>query len=67
MTYTADNNKRPLSDLALNGRQRIQWVNGNSLWRTEIKTLQSMNAIFTKGSGYVNNNTELTASLAISF
>lgn len=42
-------------------------INANFMWRTEIKTWQSADAIFAKGSGFVKSNTVLTTSLALSF
>ena len=42
-------------------------INSHLLWRAEIRTFQSKDDIFTKGSALTNTNTALTTSLAISF
>ena len=42
-------------------------INGNFLWRTEIRALHSKDQIFLKESNAVNYNTAITTSLALTF
>jgi hypothetical protein len=42
-------------------------INEHFLWRTEIRTLSSKDAIFVKGNGITQDNTALTTSFALTF
>jgi len=42
-------------------------INEHFLWRTEIRTLSSKDAIFVKGNGSTKNNTAITTSFALTF
>lgn len=42
-------------------------INETFWWRTEVRTLNSKDAIFTKGNNSINNNTAITTSFAIAF
>lgn len=42
-------------------------INGNFLWRTEIRILHSKDKIFTKETNPESNNTAITTSLALTF
>jgi len=42
-------------------------INGNLLWRTELRTLHSKDAVFTNAKGVTDNNSVVTTSLALKF
>ena len=42
-------------------------ISNNALWRIELRSLNSKDAIFTKGNNFSNSNTLLATALAISF
>ncbi len=42
-------------------------ITGNMVWRTEFRTLQSKDAVFTKAGSMTNNNSFMTTSLALKF
>lgn len=72
--YYSDPNGVIISTATANGFKTLggtfnidKTINSNFLWRTEVRTLHSKDAVFIKNSKLSNNNTTLTTSFAISF